>query len=440
MSIYALGLNHTTAPLALREQFAFATHELAQALKQLKQHLNAEVALLSTCNRTELYFAHTGAAVQSPLAPASSDAIITQAIEQLAQLKNVPAHLLRSHCYQLQQSHAIRHAYRVGSGLDSMVLGEPQILGQLKDAVRTAHEAGTLGTSLQHLFQQSFAVAKQVRTQTGVGAASVSMAAAAVRLAQRIFGDLSQTRVLMIGAGEMIELCATHFAGHRPKSITIANRTLDRGQELAQRLHRQGYSAQVIALSQVPELLGQYDVVISCTASTLPIIGLGVVQRALAYKASKRQLQTTMVVDLAVPRDVEPEVAQLSNVFLYTVDDLGRVVQEGREARSSAVVQAESMIDEHVQAFSHWQASRRAVPLIQAIQRQAHQQRQVALDAALKQLSTGADAAHVLAQLSQQLTQKLLHHSVAMCQQLASDPSVTDSSLQGLMAQQANKP
>jgi glutamyl-tRNA reductase len=425
MSVFAIGLNHTTAPLALREQFAFAAQDLAQVLSALKHNLQAEVALLSTCNRTELYIA--------PQQAIASADLLTQATLQLAQSKGVSASVLAQHSYQLQAEQPIRHAYRVASGLDSMVLGEPQILGQLKQAVRTAQEVGTLGSQLQHLFQQSFSVAKEVRTQTGVGAASVSMAAAAVRLAQRIFGDISQRHVLMIGAGEMIELCATHFAGHKPRTLTIANRTLARGQELADNLAKQGHQAsQVISLGQLPDVLGQYDIVISCTASTLPIIGLGLVQRALAYKGSKRQAQTTMMVDLAVPRDIEPEVGKLGDVYLYTVDDLGRVVQEGRDARSAAVSHAEQIIDARVSDFLRWESSRRAVPIIQALQHNAHGIRQSELDKALKQLSSGQDPAQVLEQLSRQLTQKLLHGSLSISQQLAADPATTETTLNQL--------
>lgn len=424
MSVFAIGLNHTTAPLALREQFAFAAQDLVQVLSVLKQDLRAEVALLSTCNRTELYLAPDNAT--------NVASVFEYATQQLAQSKGVSPELLLKHSYQLHTDQPIRHAYRVASGLDSMVLGEPQILGQLKQAVRTAHEVGTLGTQLQHLFQQSFSVAKEVRTQTGVGAASVSMAAAAVRLAQRIFGDLSQRSVLMIGAGEMIELCATYFAGHHPKKMTIANRTQVRGQELAESLAKHGHTVEVISLAQLPDALGHYDIIISCTASTLPIIGLGLVQRALAFKASKRQAQTTMVVDLAVPRDVEPEVGKLGDVYLYTVDDLGRVVQEGREARSAAVKHAEQIIDTRVDDFLRWQSSRRAVPIIQSLQHHAHSIRQSELDKALKQLSTGQDAAKVIEQLSRQLTQKLMHGSLSLSQQLAADPNTTDSTLDQL--------
>ncbi len=421
MSVFAIGLNHTTAPLALREQFAFAAQDLSQVLGTLKQHLQAEVALLSTCNRTELYLA--------PHVAANPHNVFKQATSLLAASKGLAADLLAKHSYQLHTEQPIRHAYRVASGLDSMVLGEPQILGQLKQAVRTAQEAGTLGTQLQHLFQQSFSVAKQVRSQTGVGAASVSMAAAAVRLAQRIFGDLSQRSVLMIGAGEMIELCATHFAGHSPKTLTIANRTQARGQMLADTLAKQGHSAHVLSLAQLPEVLGQYDIVISCTASTLPIIGLGLVQRALSQKTAKRQAKTTMMVDLAVPRDIEPEVGQLADVYLYTVDDLGRVVQEGRDARSAAVTHAEQIIDVRVADFIRWQSSRRAVPIIQALQHNAHSIRQSELDKALKLLSTGHTPAQVLEQLSRQLTQKLMHGSLSLSQQLAANPDTSEHTL-----------
>ena len=424
MSVFAIGLNHTTAPLALREQFAFAAQDLAHVLGALKQGLSSEVALLSTCNRTELYLA--------PEDSAAGPALLAMAAQQLAQSKGVSADLLVKHSYQLQADQPVRHAYRVASGLDSMVLGEPQILGQLKQAVRTAQEVGTLGTQLQHLFQQSFSVAKEVRTQTGVGAASVSMAAAAVRLAQRIFGDISQRSVLLIGAGEMIELCATHFAGHKPKSLTIANRTQARGQELVDSLSKQGHSAELISLAQIPEVLGRYDIVISCTASTLPLIGLGLVQRALAFKASKRQPQTTMMVDLAVPRDIEPEVGKLGDVYLYTVDDLGRVVQEGRDARSAAVSHAEQIIDVRVGDFLRWQSSRRAVPIIQSLQHTAHSIRQSELDKALRQLSMGQDATQVIEQLSRQLTQKLMHGSLSLSQQLAADPNITDMTLNQL--------
>jgi glutamyl-tRNA reductase len=424
MSVFAIGLNHTTAPLALREQVAFGAHDLAQVLVSLKQQLQAEVALLSTCNRTELYIAapHTH----------TDQSVLQQATACLAAAKGIAPEILSKHSYQLHAEQPIRHAYRVASGLDSMVLGEPQILGQLKQAVRAAHDAGTLGTQLQHLFQQSFSVAKQVRTQTGVGAASVSMAAAAVRLAQRIFGELSQRHVLMIGAGEMIELCATHFAGHAPKTLTIANRTQARGQALADQLAKQGCAAQVISLAQLPDVLSQYDIVISCTASTLPIIGLGLVQRALSQKAAKRQAQTTMMVDLAVPRDIEPEVGKLGDVYLYTVDDLGRVVQEGRDARSAAVIQAEQIIDTRVGDYTRWQSSRRAVPIIQALQHSAHGIRQSELDKALKQLGMGQNPAQVLEQLSRQLTQKLLHGSLSLSQQLASDPSTSTHTLDQL--------
>jgi glutamyl-tRNA reductase len=440
MSIYAIGLNHTLAPLALREQFAYAPHQLESALHSLKQALNAEVALLSTCNRTELYVA----TAQTITTPQSQ---LAEIVAALAHSKQLAPAILSKHSYSLHSEAAVNHIYRVASGLDSMVLGETQILGQLKQATQHAQSAGTLGTSLQHVLQQSFSVAKAVRTQTQVGASSVSLAAAAVRLAQRIFGDIAKRKVLMIGAGEMIELCARHFLAHQPMQLTITNRSLDKAHALVDVLvansskqkhpHessivRANTSMDVIGLAQLSEVLGQYDIIVSCTASTLPMIGLGLVQRALAYKASKRLPKTTMMVDLAVPRDIEAEAGDLPDVYLYTVDDLGRVVQEGREARSAAVVQAEQIIAVKVQEFSRWQLSRRAVPMLKSLQQQALIIQQAELDKAMKAIDTGADSTQVLAQLSRQLAHKILHMSLHLTQQLALDTRVSDGLIQDL--------
>ena len=253
--------------------------------------------------------------------------------------------MLRSHAYALQGGMAARHAFRVASGLDSMVLGEAQILGQLKDAVRVADEAGALGTTLNQLFQRSFAVAKEVRSATEIGAHSISMAAAAVRLAGQLFEDLGKIRVLFVGAGEMIELAATHFAARNPAHIAVANCTLERGERLALR-----FGAEVMRLADLPGRLHEFDVVISSTASQLPIIGLGAVERAIR-RASTGPM---FMVDLAVPRDIEPEVKALEDVYLYTVDDLAHVVQAGHAHRAAAVAQAEAIIDAGVQSFVHW--------------------------------------------------------------------------------------
>jgi glutamyl-tRNA reductase len=288
--------------------------------------------------------------------------------------------------------------------LDSMVLGEPQILGQMKDAVRAASEAGALGTTLNQLFQRSFAVAKEVRSSTEIGAHSISMAAAAVRLAGQLFEDLSETRVLFVGAGEMIELCATHFAAKNPKAIAIANRTLERGEKLATQ-----FSGEVMRLGDLPGRLHEFDVIISCTASTLPLIGLGAVKQAL----KQRKHRPMFMVDLAVPRDIEPEVKLLEDVYLYTVDDLSDVVQTGQANRQAAVAQAEAIIDAGVQSFEHWMDQRSNVPLIQQLNAQAEDWRNVELARARKAIAKGDDVEAALEALSRGLTQKMLHGAMA---------------------------
>lgn len=402
MSVWALGINHTTAPLDLRGRFAFAIdqiaptlHGLRQALGQASQHRNVETAIISTCNRTEIYCAGDQPALDHTLG-------------WLAQSGGVSPELLRSHSYILENGPVARHAFRVASGLDSMVLGEAQILGQMKDAVRAAESAGALGSTLNQLFQRSFAVAKEVRTSTEIGAHSISMAAAAVRLASQLFEDLGRTRVLFVGAGEMIELCATHFAARNPKQIAIANRTLERGEKLATR-----FGGEVMRLSDLPDRLHDFDIVVSCTASSLPIVGLGAVERAL----KKRRHRPMFMVDLAVPRDIEPEVKQLEDVYLYTVDDLASVVQTAQANRQAAVAQAEAIIDAGVQSFMHWMDQRHpehgVVPLIRQIQDQADAWRAIELDRARKRLAKGEDIDTVLDALSRGLAQKMLHGTLA---------------------------
>jgi glutamyl-tRNA reductase len=281
-----------------------------------------------------------------------------------------------------------------------MVLGETQILGQIKDAIRTAEEVGGLGTYLHQLFQRSFSVAKEVRSTTEIGAHSVSMAAAAVRLSQRIFDKISEQNVLFIGAGEMIELCITHFAAQNPKSITIANRTMERGELLAHR-----FGAKAVRLAELQDKLHQYDIVISCTASSLPLIGLGMVERAVKARRHKPMF----MVDLAVPRDIEAEVGRLNDVFLYTVDDLGKVVQAGLENRQAAVAQAEAIIETRVQSFMHWMDDRAVVPVIQSLQENGEAMRQIELERARKMLAKGDDIEAVLEALSKGLTAKFMH-------------------------------
>ena len=396
MQLLTLGLNHTTAPLAVRERVAFVPEEVGLTIGRLRDRLSqpsggsvSEAAIISTCNRTELYCA------------ADEPERAQQALQEfVAAEKQLSLDELQRHTYVLPQASAVRHAFRVASGLDSMVLGEPQILGQMKQAEKLARSAGGLGLMLNHLFQRTFAVAKEVRTTTEIGTQSVSMAAAAVRVAQRIFGNLGGEQILFVGAGEMIELTATHFAAQHPKSITVANRTLERAHALAHRFH-----ANAIKLSELPEAIAHFDIVVSCTASSLPIIGLGMIERAI----KSRRRKPMFIVDLAVPRDVEPEVSRLDDVYVHTVDDLGRIVQSGSESRQAAVAQAEAIIESRVRDFEEWIKARRAVPVIQDLRTRADALRRREMDRALKQLARGDAPEAVIEQLSQALTNKFLH-------------------------------
>ncbi|MGE5118039.1 MAG: glutamyl-tRNA reductase, partial [Betaproteobacteria bacterium] len=403
MSVLALGLNHSTAPVDLRGRFAFPIDQLAPALQGFRERVRRgtnppEAALLSTCNRTELYCAAE---------PGRTRELMQPALEWLAGVGGVADQQLLSHAYVMEDAQVARHAFRVASGLDSMVLGEPQILGQMKQAVREADQAGTLGRTLHQLFQRSFSVAKEVRSATEIGAHSISMAAASVRLAAQLFEDLGRIRVLFVGAGEMIDLVATHFAARTPRAMAVANRTLERGEKLAAH-----FGAEAIRLAELPSRLAEFDAVVSCTASSLPIIGLGAVERAL--KARKHR--PMFMVDLAVPRDIEPEVARLDDVYLYTVDDLSALVQTAGEKRQAAVQQAEAIIESGVQSFQHWLERRATVPLIQALNAQADDWRAAELSRARKLLARGEDVDAVLDALSRGLTQKMLHGALAELQ------------------------
>ncbi|HRI19153.1 MAG TPA: glutamyl-tRNA reductase, partial [Burkholderiaceae bacterium] len=411
MSVFALGLNHTTAPLDVRGRFAFTLEQLAPTLHELRVRLGSrsapaarpEVALLSTCNRTELYLSDAHA----PVAP-----LVQPAVDWLAGVGGVSSSALLDHSYTLEDSAAARHAFHVASGLDSMVLGEPQILGQMKQAVREADQAGTLGVTLHQLFQRSFAVAKEVRTSTEIGAHSISMAAASVRLAAQLFEDLGEARVLFVGAGEMIELVATHFAARTPRAMAVANRTLERGERLAGRL-----SAETVRLADLPHRLAEFDIVVSCTASSLPISGLGAVERAL----KARRHRPLFMVDLAVPRDIEPEVGQLGDVYLYTIDDLSTLVASAGEKRQAAVEQAEAIIESGVQSFVHWLDQRGSVPLIQALNAQADDWRAIEISRAQRLLARGEPVEKVLEAMSRGLTHKMLHGTLAELHAAAGD-------------------
>jgi glutamyl-tRNA reductase len=386
MSLYTLGLNHQTAPLAVREQVAFAPEGLGQALRDLLGRPKVkEAAILSTCNRTEVYV-HGGE--PQPV------------VRWLEDFHHVPVDSLAPYIYTLPREQAVTHAFRVASGLDSMVLGEPQILGQMKQAVRHAESAGSLGLVLNRLFQRTFAVAKDVRTQTDIGCASISMAAASVRLAERIFPAIADQRLLLIGAGEMIDLTATHFAARKPKSVTIANRTLERGMQLAER-----FRAEAITLNEVPERLREFDIIVTCTASTLPILGKGLLERVV----KARRHAPIFIVDLAVPRDVEPEAGELDDVFLYSVDDLSNIVKDNLQVRKEAVAQAEQMIAAQAESFLRWLEGRSVVPTITALHGHHDQLRAAELERARKLLANGTAPEQVLELLARGLTNKFLH-------------------------------
>ena len=393
MTVWAVGLNHNSAPLDVRGRLSFGIDQLSEALQAFRASTknSIEAAILSTCNRTEIYCA--------------ADALnVDHTLQWLCQHRHIDLPQLQAHTYQLAHDGVARHAFRVASGLDSMVLGEPQILGQMKTAVQVASEAGALGTTLNQLFQRSFAVAKEVRSQTEIGTQSISMAAASVRLAGQLFESLHNTQVLLIGAGEMIELCATHFNAKQPKRMVIANRTAARGEALAQRL-----GVATLPLAEVPLRLSEFDIVISCTASTLPIIGLGAIESALKQRKNKPMF----MVDLAVPRDIEAEAAQLESVYLYTVDDLAKVVRSGQEARQSAVKEAELIIDYGVNKFNQWLQQRDHVPLIQQLNTRVEGWRSAELEKAKKMIEKGEDIHHVLDVLSQRLTKKMMHGHVS---------------------------
>jgi glutamyl-tRNA reductase len=386
MQLFAFGMNHHTAPLAVREQVTFHAENLEAALRDLVARESVrEAAIISTCNRTEVY-----CSTHEPI----------RAIDWLARFHHLKAPVLEPFLYTLPRERAVTHAFRVASGLDSMVIGEPQILGQMKDAVKSAEHAGTLGTVLHKLFQSTFSVAKEVRTQTDIGASSVSMAAAAIKVAERIYPSIAEQKILFVGAGEMIELCSTHFAAKQPREMTFANRSIERGEQLASR-----FQGRVITLNDLPEQLPLHDIVVTCTASTLPILGKGMIERALRA----RRHRPILMIDLAVPRDVEAEVAELDDVFLYSVDDLGKIVQEGLDTRHAAVAQAEAIINANVHAFMHWLENRELVPTIRALRDQVERMRRHELERAARMLAKGDDPERVLEQLSHSLTNKFLH-------------------------------
>ena len=388
MHLLAFGINHHTAPVDIREKAAFASDNLISALHEVTGNGGAsEAAIVSTCNRTELYCG---------LDPVHDELVI----DWFCHYHRLNRSDIHPYLYQHPDQAAVKHLFRVATGLDSMILGEPQILGQMKEAFATAHKAGATGKILNRLFQQTFTVAKQVRTDTAIGASAVSVASAAVRLAKQIFNKLSEQTVLLIGAGDMIDLCARHLKEHGVGHMIVANRTVERAQLVANQ-----FGAEAISLAEMPTRLADADIVISSTASQLPILGKGAVERAL----KSRKHRPMFLVDIAVPRDIETEVAELNDVYLYTIDDLKEVVQENMESRQEAAREAEKIIDTQVVDFMRWVKSLDAVPTIRALRESADALREAELERARQRLARGDDPAKVIEQMARALTNKFTH-------------------------------
>ena len=398
-SLITLGLNHKTAPLDLRERLAFTPQTLPEALASLAAVDDvAEAAILSTCNRTELYCATTQ--------PDNANLI-----EWFRKFHGLEKGLIDSHLYQHNHEATIRHAMQVASGLDSMVLGEPQITGQMKDTYSLAIEHGTIGQLLGKLFQHAFSVAKQVRTDTAIGSSPVSVAFAAVNLARQIFGELDDSTALLIGAGDTIELAARHLKSKNIKNIIIANRSVERAQNLAEE-----FDGEAISLQHISEHLYRADIVISSTASPLPILGKGTVESAL----KTRKHAPMFMVDIAVPRDIEPEVGNLDDVFLYSVDDLQAVIDVNLQSRMEAAEQAHEIINDQVDNYLNWQNSLGAVDIISSIRAHTQAMGDEVVNKAKKQLAAGTDPEKVLKFVADSLVNKFLHQPSIQLRQASS--------------------
>lgn len=400
MALLALGINHKTAPVDIRERVAFAPEHLAEAVARACEEADLrEVAILSTCNRTELYCS---------LEEAKSE----QLLNWLAQYHQVDHEQLKQCTYEHWDQSAAQHMMRVASGLDSLVLGEPQILGQLKNAFAVSQDAGHLHSELGRLFRHTFTVAKQVRTETSIGQNPVSVAYAAVSLAQHIFADLGESRALLIGAGETIELVARHLKQAGVRSITIANRTLGRAVALAEEV-----GGKAIEFSQIPNELASADILISSTASQLPILGKGSVEAAL----KKRRHAPMFMVDIAVPRDIEPQVGDLEDVYLYTVDDLTEVIEENQRSRQDAAQEAEQLIEQGAGQFMRQLRELDAVDTLTQLRAKHTQLAEEELARALRLLEQGKPAEEVLRRLAHGLTNKFLHQPSVQLRQASAD-------------------
>ncbi|MEC5341513.1 glutamyl-tRNA reductase [Brenneria populi] len=402
MTLLALGINHKTAPVSLRERVAFSPDALGLALNSLLQQPMVQGGvLLSTCNRTELY-----------LSVEEQENQRERLIDWLCEYHHLDPDDISASLYWHQDNAAVSHLMRVASGLDSLVLGEPQILGQVKKAFALSLRGQTVSGELERLFQKSFTVAKRVRTETDIGASAVSVAFAACTLARQIFESLADVNVLLVGAGETIELVARHLREHRVHRMVIANRTRERAQSLAAEV-----GAEVITLAELDEQLANADIVISSTASTLPIIGKGMMERTL----KARRNQPMLMVDIAVPRDIEPEVGKLPNVYLYSVDDLHAIIQHNLAQRKAAALQAESIVQQESADFMAWLRAQSAVDTIRDYREQAEALRAEMAAKALAAIQTGSDVESVIQELTHRLTNRLIHAPTKSLQQAARD-------------------
>ncbi len=401
MSIVAVGINHKTAPVAVREKISFNPDKLSSALQEMLHYVECkEAAILSTCNRTELYL------VQSEKLDITQEKVVAW----LAHHHNIPASTFIPSLYWHNDQQAVNHMMRVACGLDSLVLGEPQILGQMKQAYNQAKACGSMSLIMDRLFQRTFGVAKQVRTETEIGASAVSVAFAAVNLAKHIFASLEKAKVLLVGAGETIELVAKHLYENKVGQITVANRTLSRAELMAQQI-----GADVITLAQIPEKMADADIVISSTGSTLPIIGKGMVEHALA----KRKHRPVFMVDLAVPRDIEEQVAELEDVFLYTVDDLQGIIAKNLENRRKAAVEAEAIVNKQTSGFMSWLRGLNTQDTVVSYRNQCLAERDLLLEKAKQQLQSNKDPEAVIAELATKLTNKFMHAPTSAIQTAA---------------------
>lgn len=400
MGLLAIGINHRTAPIELREKIAFSPDNMADALLQVVSATSAkEVAILSTCNRTELYCVAE---------PGAGDELVSW----LGRYRQLSLGDMSGSVYEHWDEHCIKHAVRVASGLDSMVLGEPQILGQMKSAFAMAQTYNSAGRELNYFFQHVFSTAKQVRTETDIGSNPVSVAYAATSLAQHIFSDLHKTRVLLIGAGETIELVARHLAEKGVSEMIVANRTLERAHNLAET-----FKGKAITLEEIPSVLAQADIVVSSTASPLPLLGKGAVEEAL----KKRKHKPMLMLDLAVPRDIEPQVGKLADVFLYTVDDIQQVVADNQQSRKNAVAAAERIVDAGCKAFLNRQRALSAVDTLTAYRNKINDYRDLELQRALSQLKNGAQAEEVLQRFAHSLVNKVMHEPSVQLKKAATE-------------------